>query len=196
EKTDVGHDVVVAVLDSGIVNSDQIPIAAFYDFVNRDGAKVRQYDDYGHGTHVAGMIRNKDDKSDARYRSVAHGSKLIGMKVLADDGSGYPSTVIDAIEFAIANKEKLKIAVINLSLGHPIYEPAATDPLVQAVERAVQAGLAGIVSAGNFGLNPATGQIGFGGITSPGNAPSAISVGSVDARGSQTMTDDAVAPYS
>ena len=32
---------------------------------------------------------------------------------------------------------RARIDVINLSLGHPIYEPAATDPLVQAVENAV-----------------------------------------------------------
>ena len=47
---------------------------------------------------------------------------------------GYTSDVIAAIEFATANKAALGIDVINLSLGHPIYEPAATDPLVQAVE--------------------------------------------------------------
>jgi hypothetical protein len=40
--------------------------------------------------------------------------------------------VIAAIDFCIANKYKLKIDIINLSLGHPIYEPAVTDPLVQA----------------------------------------------------------------
>ncbi len=196
DKTDAGHDVVVAVLDSGIVNNGQIPIAAFYDFVNTGGEKVKQYDEYGHGTHVAGMIKNKDDKSDARYRSVAHGSKLIGMKVLEGDGSGYTSTVIDAIEFAIANKEKLKIAVINLSLGHPIYEPAATDPLVQAVERAVDAGIVVVVAAGNEGMNRETGEVGYAGITSPGNAPSAITVGAVDTKNTVTRSDDEVAPFS
>jgi serine protease AprX len=196
EKADVGHDVVVAVLDSGIVNNSQIPVVGFYDFVNSGGAKVKQYDDYGHGTHVAGMIKNKDDKPDGRYRSVAHGSKVLGLKVLAGDGSGYTSTVIDAIEFAIANKEKLKIAVINLSLGHPIYEPAATDPLVQAVERAVDAGIVVVVAAGNEGMNRETGEVGYAGITSPGNAPSAITVGAVDSRNTVTRSDDEIAPFS
>ena len=194
--TDVGKDVGVAVLDSGIVNHDQIPVVAFYDFVNKGGAKIKQYDDYGHGTHVAGVIKNKDDKSDARYRSVAHGSSLIGMKVLAADGSGYTSTVIKAIEFAIVNKSQLKIDVINLSLGHPIYESAATDPLVQAVERAVAAGIVVVVAAGNEGMNRQTGEVGYAGITSPGNAPSAISVGAVDTKGTVTRSDDQVAPFS
>ena len=72
--------------------------------------------------------------------------------------------------------------MLNLSLGHPIYEPAATDPLVQAVERAVAAGIVVVTSAGNDGANRATGQVGYAGITSPGNAPSAITVGAVDTR--------------
>ena len=44
--------------------------------------------------------------------------------------------MIRAIEFAVANAadNKLGIDIINLSLGHPIFEPAATDPLVRAVE--------------------------------------------------------------
>jgi serine protease AprX len=194
--TDVGKDVGVAVLDSGILNHEQLPLAAFYDFANKGGAKVKQYDDYGHGTHVAAVIKAKDDKSDARYRSVAHGARLIGMKVLAGDGSGYTSTVIDALEFAIANKSKLKIDVINLSLGHPIYEPAATDPLVQAVERAVDAGIVVVVAAGNEGMNRETGEVGYAGITSPGNAPSAISVGAVDTKNTLTRGDDEVAAFS
>ena len=87
--------------------------------------------------------------------------------------------MIRAIEFAIVNKDALKIDVINLSLGHPIFEAAATDPLVQAVEHASRAGIIVVVSAGNFGRNQTTGEVGYAGIASPGNAPSGISVGSV-----------------
>ena len=53
-----------------------------------------------------------------------------------------------------------------------ICEPAATDPLVQAIEAAVRAGIVVVVSAGNVGVNATTGQVGYAGITSPGNAPS------------------------
>jgi serine protease AprX len=190
-----GKDIGVAVVDSGIVNHEQLPVAAFFDFF-KGGAKAKQFDDYGHGTHVAGIIRSKDDKSDARYRSVAGGSRLIGLRVLGADGSGASSTVIAALEFAIANKDKLKIDVINLSLGHPVYEPAGSDPLVQAVERAVAAGIVVVVAAGNMGLNPQTGEVGYAGITSPANAPSAITVGAVDTKSTMTRADDQVAPFS
>ena len=56
----------------------------------------------------------------------------------------YTSDVVAAIEHATANKDALDIDVMNLSLGHPIYDRAADDPLVQAVERAVDAGLSGV----------------------------------------------------
>ena len=41
--------------------------------------------------------------------------------------------MLRAIEFAVQPKI-LDIQILNLSLGHPIFERAATDPLVQAVE--------------------------------------------------------------
>jgi subtilisin family serine protease len=42
----------------------------------------------------------------ARYRSVAHRFELIGMKVLSGDGSGYTTTVIDAIDVCDRQQRK------------------------------------------------------------------------------------------
>lgn len=85
---------------------------------------------------------------------------------------------------------------IPCARGHPIYEPAAGDPLVQAVEAAVRSGIVVVVSAGNYGTDPATGLVGYAGITSPGNSPSAITVGALDTRGTVTRADDVVPSYS
>jgi subtilisin family serine protease len=157
-----GKDVVVAVIDSGVVANSNLQSAAKYDFTTGKPKAVAggdlYFDGYGHGSHVASLIANMGASSDKPYRGVAPSASVVALKVLDDAGAGYTSNVIAAIDFCIANKYKLKIDIINLSLGHPIYEPAATDSLVQAVERAVRAGMAVIVSAGNFGLNPATGQ--------------------------------------
>ena len=130
------------------------------------------------------------------YGGVATKAKIISLKTLDANGAGYTSTVIDAIEFAIDNKDKLGIDIINLSLGHPILEPAATDPLVQAVEAAARAGIVVVTSAGNYGTNPDTLQTGYAGITSPGNAPSAITVGAVDTKQTVTRSDDTIPDYS
>ena len=67
---------------------------------------------------------------------------------------------------------------------------------MQAVEQAVAAGLKVMVSAGNFGKNPKTGQVGYAGITSPGNAPSATTVGAFTTFQTATRQDDRMASYS
>ena len=150
---------------------------------------VTAIDPYGHGTHVAGLIASE-------FVGVAPNARLIGLRVLNEKGQGDTANVVRAIEFAIANKGLLGIDVLNLSLGHPIYEPAASDPLVQAVEHATRAGIVVVVSAGNFGLNKKDGRSGYAGIASPGNAPSALTTGAARTFNTVTRADDRVAPYS
>ena len=144
-----GNRVGVAVIDSGLEPGPEFGdrIAGFYDFT-QDGRAASPSDDYGHGTHVAGLIAGSGDLSSGkRYRGVAPKARLVALKVLDQNGAGNTSDVISAIEFVTANKDRLGVDVINLSLGHPIYEPAATDPLVQAVEAAVRAGIVVVAAA-------------------------------------------------
>ena len=186
-----GGPVGVAIIDSGIDPSPDFDgrITHFYDFT---GGRIRETtpsDAYGHGTHVAGLVGST-------FVGVNPNVTLIGLRVLDGQGRGRTSDVLRAIEFATANKDALGIRVLNLSLGHPVYEPAATDPLVQAVESAVRAGLVVVTSAGNFGMNPATGAPGYAGITSPGNAPSALTVGAIQTFDTAGRRDDRIAQYS
>jgi serine protease AprX len=193
-----GYRVGVAVIDSGLEAGPEFGdrIAGFYDFT-RGGIAASPTDDYGHGTHLAGLIAGSGDLSSGkRYRGVAPKALLTALKVLDHNGAGNTSDVISAIEFVTANRNQLGIDVINLSLGHPIYEPAATDPLVQAVEAAVRAGIVVVASGGNSGVSPVTGLPGYAGILSPSNARSAITVGSVKTFETNARTDDRVAPYS
>ena len=44
-----------------------------------------------------------------------------------------------------------------------------------------------VAAAGNFGMNPATGLAGYAGVTSPGNAPSVITVGSQQLNGTPSI---------
>ena len=96
----------------------------------------------------------------------------------------------------MANRQRLGVQIINLSLGHPIFTAAGNDPLVQAVERASAAGLIVVASSGNFGQNTTTGQVGYAGTTSPGNAPSAITVGAVNTFDTNERSDDVITSYS
>jgi serine protease AprX len=196
--TPSGAGIGIAVVDSGIAASSDFGnrITAFFDFTNGATA-ASPSDGYGHGTHVAGLIAGSGSLSAAAaYQGVAPQVRLIGMKVLDGTGAGRTSDVVRAVEYATAHRSSLGIQVINLSLGHPIYEPAGRDPLVRAVENASRAGIIVVAAAGNHGMDSTTGESGYAGITSPGNAPSAITVGAVNTQETVTRSDDRVAPYS
>jgi serine protease AprX len=103
--------------------------------------------------------------------------------------------VIAGIDWAIAHRSAYGIRVLNLSVGHPVVEPALTDPLCQAVARAAAAGLVVAVSAGNEGRS-AAGRPTLGGIASPGNSPFAVTVGALNTWSTVGRDDDSVAEYS
>jgi serine protease AprX len=187
----------VAIIDSGIAPNDDFMgrIVGFYDFT-RGGIPTAPFDDYGHGTHVAGLIGSSGKLSNYQYQGIAPDVKLVGLKVLDRNGVGKTSDVIRALEYVTANRSRLNVHIVNLSLGHPVYAPAKYDPLVQAVEKASAAGLIVVVSAGNAGQKERNGEAGYTGISSPGNAPSAITVGAVSTNDTVTRADDAVASFS
>ena len=194
-----GSGIGVAVVDSGISPHSALDsrVVARVNLVSWEGATSG--DPYGHGTHVAGIIAG--NTSAAKYVTPAFaggsapGVKLIDVRVLGATGVGYTSDVIAGIDWAVANRSKYGIRVINLSLGHAVSEPAAIDPLCRAVARAVQAGVTVVASAGNYGLTSSGAPV-LGGITSPGNSPYALTVGAIDTAGTVTRADDTVAPYS
>lgn len=199
DTTWAGRGVGIAVIDSGLEMSYEFQgrVRAFYDFTTGGVAPAYPYDDFGHGTHVASTIGGSGALSRSNeYRGLAPRVDFVVLKVLDKTGAGWTSDVIRAIDFAVAHRSTLGIDIINLSLGHPIYEVAATDPLVQAVERAVRAGVVVVAAAGNYGKNLTTGVPGYAGITSPGNAPSAITVGALRTEDTVSRSDDRIADYS
>ena len=110
--------------------------------------------------------------------------------------AGTRSSVLRALEFAIENGDKLKIDIINLSLGHPIYESRKRIHWSRPWRMQFAAGSSVVASAGNYGINQETGNVGYAGITSPGNAPSAVTVGATDTHDTVDHDDDTVALYS
>lgn len=191
-----GTGVTVAVIDSGITDwHDDLAtsrVARFVDFVNFQPVP---YDDYGHGTHVAGILAGDGADSGGARRGIAPGVSLVVEKVLDETGQGYISNVIAAIDYAIANRDALGIRIINLSVAAQVSESYLVDPLARAAERAVDAGIVVVTAAGNRGLN-AYGQPEYGGIGSPGNAPGVITVGASTHASTAAVRDNAVAPFS
>ncbi len=199
-----GSGITIGIIDTGIdakhvalddmdddLSTNDPKVIAFKDFVNglddldpTDGMDA--YDDNGHGTHVAGIAAGTG-APDYKYIGVAPGAKLVGIKVLDDQGSGTLETVIAGIEWAVDNKDKYNIRVINLSLGASLTQNDGTSPIAIAIDKAVLSGIVACVAAGNEGPRPNT-------ISSPGDAHLAITVGA--AYDSGEGTKGAVASFS
>ena len=96
-------------------------------------------DDYGHGTHVAGIIAGNGSDSSGKRTGIAPGAHLIVYKVLDGSGHGRISDVIAALDDIVANKDSLNIRVVNLSVATGVYESYLLDPLTLAAQRAVLA---------------------------------------------------------
>jgi serine protease AprX len=175
-----GADVTIAVIDTGIDASheslddldddpetDDDKVIAFEDFVN---SRTDPYDDNGHGTHCAGIAAGTGGDSD--YVGVAPMSRLVGVKVLDQYGSGSESDCIAGIEWCVLNKDVYGIEVISLSWGAD-RNGDGTSPMEIACDSAVDAGIVVCVAAGNSGPGSRT-------IGTPASAKEVISVGAIE----------------
>jgi serine protease AprX len=124
------------------------------------------------------------------YRGIAPNADVLDLRVLDVNGSSNDSVVIAAIQKAVQLKNQYNVRVINLSLGRPIYEGCAHDPLCQAVEAAWKNGIVVVTAAGNLGRN------GYATVLSPGNSPHAITVGAMKTEMTVNRNDDLIASYS
>ncbi|HEY0786789.1 MAG TPA: S8 family peptidase [Acidobacteriaceae bacterium] len=202
-----GTGVAVAVIDSGIMNLPDLgpqkgsPQRILYNASFPATLAGGTQDSFGHGTHVAGLIGGNGSHSIGKpfsrtFLGVAPNVNLINLRVLDGNGQGTDSTVIEAIEAAIALKNTYNIRVINLSLGRPIWESYQQDPLCQAAEAAWQAGIVVVVAAGNAGRNQNLNPEGYGTIEAPGNDPYVITVGAMNTMHTASVTDDVMTSYS
>src|SRR5439155_19492196 len=167
-------------------------VTRFVDFVNN--APVA-YDDYGHGTHVSGIIAGNGADSGGARAGIAPAAHLAELKVLDRSGSGRISDVIAAFGYIVSHRSELNIRVVNVSVATGVYESYNSDPLTLAAKRAVDAGIVVVASAGNAGRNQ-QGQTQYGGITAPGNAPWVLTVGASSHMGTIDRSDDTIAPFS
>jgi subtilisin family serine protease len=170
-----GKNVKVAVIDTGIdyMHPDlgggfgpAYKVIAGWDIYNNDSDPM---DDYGHGTHVAGIAA-----ANGTLRGVAPDAKLMAYKVLSSEGWGLWSDVIAGVDKAVdpdGNPLTNDGAdIISMSLGG-WGDP--DDPVSQSVDNANDAGVLVVVAAGNSGPYKNT-------IGSPGTARKALTVGATD----------------
>jgi len=136
-----GSAVKVAILDSGIdIDHPDLDdnLAGCINFIY---SWRNCNDDNGHGTHVAGIIAAENNSFGVV--GVAPQARIYALKVLDRRGSGYLSDIIEALDWAIANK----MDVINMSLG----TSTNVVSFQEAIERAAAAGIVQVAAAGNSG---------------------------------------------
>ncbi len=196
-----GNGIGVAIIDSGIrVNHPDLQnlstgasrVVYSQSFIPGLDAS----DQYGHGTHVAGIIAGNGQVSDSWMQGVATRVNLVNLRVLDATGSGTDSAVVAAIQRAIQLKKTYNIRIINLSLGRRISEPYLLDPICQAAEQAWKAGIVVVVAAGNFGRDNTMNTNGYATITAPGNDPYVITVGATSTHATDGVNDDTVTSFS
>jgi len=183
-----GQGSTVAVLDTGISRLPDFS-GRLVGGIDLSGEGSPFKDSFGHGTFVSGLIAGNGASSGGLYKGEAPGARLVSVKVAGASGVTDMATVIAGIDWVVANRARLGISVLNLSLGTIPTTSTVLNPLDQAVEAAWRAGVVVVVSAGNAG--PFNGTI-----MSPGEDPLVITVGALDDHGTASPADDSVSDFS
>jgi len=217
-----GKGVGVALIDTGVApvqglnGSGKVVNGPDLSF-DSQVSQLTYNDEYGHGTHLAGIIGGNDlmnpvgaVSSDASvstssvsstvnkytgntnaFIGVAPDSRIVNMKVGDENGVTDVSQVIAAIDWVVqhASDPKLNIKVINLSYGTMSGQAYTMDPLAYAAEVAWQHGIVVVTAAGNQGSSS-------NGLTDPAYDPYVIAVGAADTQGTLNKALHTVASFS
>jgi subtilisin family serine protease len=163
-----GPAIHVAIIDTGIDYNFSELSAVYkggFNFVGRNGDPL---DDFGHGTHVAGIIAAANDG--AGVVGIASDVDLYALKVLDACGSGSTSNILSAVDWVVQKKKEIGGNwIINLSLGSD--EPSAAEQ--NEFDAAANAGILVFAASGNS-------YSGSEGLAYPAGYPTVVSVGAVD----------------
>ncbi len=175
----------VFLIDSGVYDKhpelDEGKVVGWKDFTFDHSRKPS--DEYGHGTKMAGLIAGDGDATQGFLKGVAPEAEVYAAKITN------VREAIKALDWAVANKEKLGSRVINMSLGEKAVFGHEKDAWSLATKRAIDAGFIVVAAAGNSGPEAET-------IETPGITPGAITVGAYDNNGTfDDYTDDSVAGF-
>lgn len=182
-----GQGIGIAVIDSGIASHPDLGNRVIVS-QNFNPNVAGSDDAYGHGTAVAGIIAGDGTASLGQYIGVAPQANLINIRVNDGTGAAPTSAIMNAILWAVVNKNTYNIRVLNLSLQASVQESYHTSPIDAAVEYAWLKGIVVVVAAGNGGPNSA--------LNAPANDPYVITVGATDDQGTAATTDDTLAGFS
>ena len=180
-----GRGVTIAFLDSGFyphvdLTTPRNRIIGYRDLLKADGdlGSLFQPDVASwHGMMTSVVAAGNGSLSNGFYRGLAPESDVVLIK-LARTGRITDQNILDGLEWVLANRERHRIRVVNISAGGDDEQHYLTDPLSQAVERCTAAGITVVCAVGNAGHLPNHP------VVPPASAPSAIAVGGLDDKNS------------
>lgn len=171
-----GSGITVGVLDTGIQSRHPEligKVTRFKDFVN---GITHDYDDHGHGTHVAGTIAGKEV-------GMAPKSQVMMAKIFGAVGGGQDSVILEAMQWQFdpdgdpttADFPRIVSNSWGADIAEGIHDIEEFLPYQLAIQTWVHGGMIPVFAAGNSGASP-NGM--------PGGLPDVISVGAFDVNGS------------
>ena len=102
-------------------------------------------DGHGHGTHVSGIIAAQGNNATG-VTGICWDAAIVPLKVVGDDGTGFTSWMIAAIEYCVRNN----ISVANASIGGASYSGFCKAAIDAA---GIQGNLLFVAAAGNNGTD-------------------------------------------
>jgi subtilisin family serine protease len=171
-----GQDVIVAVLDTGVdynhpalknhilINTQEIPNNKIDDDNNGyvddvvgwdfDGKDNNPSDDYGHGTHCAGIIASDVDPV-TQAQGVAPNAKIMPIRIIGSDSKGFLSNAAKGVKYAVDNGAKILSNSWRVYRSWQAYDPSDANIalLREAIEYAGSRGVLFVAATGNESRN-------------------------------------------
>jgi serine protease AprX len=190
-----GEGIGVVVIDSGIFTDRDFTITPGKPHTrivvqisfNSDTVS----DEYGHGTHVAGIIGGNSGASGGMYSGIAPKVDLINLKISDDYGLAYESDTVNAMQWVLDHKDEYNIRVLNLSIQSTVPQSYHDSALDAAAEILWFNGVVVVAASGNFNDGDTYNAI----QTAPANDPFIITVGATDEKGTSERMDDSITSF-
>ena len=177
----------VGIIDTGVQATHpslRKKTVAFHDYIGRG---EETYDDYGHGSFVAGVIAG--DPSDGTRIGVAPAAKLVVAKAFSQFGGSEDASLLAALQWMAdpdgnpRTDDGPRVISNSWNVDSNIAaQTPADEPFCRVIDRLRELGILSVFSAGNDGPGASS-------ILVPGACPSALTVGASD-------SDDAIADFS
>jgi len=176
-----GKGVTIAFLDSGFYPHVDLTtpvnrIIGYRNMLHSDGEldSLFQPDVASwHGMMTSVVAAGNGSLSNGFYRGIAQDANVVLLK-LARTGRISQANIQEGLEWVLANREKFRIRIVNISAGGDYEQSYLHDSLSRTVEQCAAQGITVVCAAGNAGHLPNHP------VFPPASSPSCIAVGGLD----------------